>query len=73
MSTQGDTTIKDASIPFPKLAAPAQRALSSEGLKSLNDLSKVRLDDIRKLHGIGQNALHQLTVAMEAAGLKFAD
>src|SRR5690349_4280731 len=48
---------------FPKLAAPAQRALAGAGYTSLEHLAKVSEDEIKNLHGIGPNALKQLRAA----------
>jgi hypothetical protein len=59
---------------FPsQLAQPARRALAGAGYTCLEDLTKVREAEIRKLHGIGVNALTQLRDALEAYGLTFAD
>ena len=58
---------------LPKLSAPAHRALASAGYVRLEQLSKVSEADIKKLHGIGPNALKQLRNALEAKGLSFSD
>ena len=58
---------------LPKLAAPAQRALAGAGYTRLEQLTTVSEDDIKKLHGIGPNALNQLRRALAARGLSFAD
>lgn len=57
---------------FPKLAAPAQRALAGAGYRSLEQLTKVTEDEIKGLHGIGANALETLRRALEERGLSFA-
>lgn len=57
---------------FPKLAAPAQRALAQAGYSRLEQLSKVSEANIKKLHGIGPNALQQLRRALSEKGLSFA-
>jgi hypothetical protein len=57
---------------FPKLAAPAQRALAGAGYTRLEQLTQVSEDEIRKLHGIGPDALDQLRSALAARGLSFA-
>lgn len=58
---------------FPaKLAAPAQRALAGAGFTRLEELAKVSETDLKKLHGIGPNALKKLRDALEAIGLSFA-
>jgi hypothetical protein len=57
---------------LPKLAAPARRALAGAGYTHLEQLTQISEDEIRKLHGIGPNALDQLRRALEARGLSFA-
>ena len=59
-------------IPFEKLAAPAQRALQGAGYSTLQQLSKVRENEIAKLHGIGPNALAELKQELAAHDLSFA-
>jgi DNA integrity scanning protein DisA with diadenylate cyclase activity len=57
---------------FPaKLGAPAQRALAGAGFTRLEELAKVSEAEIKKLHGIGPNALKKLRDALEAIGLSF--
>ena len=57
---------------FPKLAAPARRALSGAGFTRLEQLTKVSESAIIDLHGIGPNAIEQLRHALAARGLSFA-
>lgn len=57
---------------LPKLAAPAQRALASAGVRRLAHLTKFSEDEIKHLHGIGPNALKQLRNALRAKRLAFA-
>ncbi len=45
---------------LPKLSAPAQRALAGAGIQNLRQLSKFSESEIKKLHGIGPNALNEL-------------
>lgn len=56
---------------FPKLAAPAQRALANAGIKNLKQLAKFSEAEIKELHGIGPNALVALRAALKAKGLLF--
>ena len=56
---------------FPKLAAPAQRALSGAGYTRLEQLAKISEAEIKALHGIGPNALKQLKEALASKGLSF--
>ena len=54
------------------LARPAQRALAAAGISSLAHLAKLSEAEVKRLHGIGPNALDQLRRAMGAKGLTFA-
>ena len=56
---------------FPKLAAPAQRALAAAGVRRLNDLTKFSEAEIKGWHGIGPNAIEQLRGALKEQGLNF--
>lgn len=58
---------------LPRLAAPAQRALSAAGIQQLKDLTTYSVDEVRQWHGIGPNALDQLSRALAEKGLSFAD
>jgi DNA-directed RNA polymerase alpha subunit len=55
------------------LAQPARRALANAGYLRLEQLARLSENDIKKLHGIGPNALAQLRRAMAEIGLSFAD
>jgi hypothetical protein len=56
---------------LPRLAAPAQRALASAGVRNLGQLTKFSENEIKHLHGIGPNALKELKRTLEAQGLSF--
>ena len=56
---------------LPKLAAPAHRALDAAGIRSLEQLTRYSEDQIRRLHGIGPNALVSLRRALAENGLSF--
>ena len=58
---------------FPKMSAPALRALNNAGYTRLEQLTGVTEAEIKKLHGMGPNALGKLQVAMKDAGLSFAE
>ena len=58
---------------FPKLSAPAHRALASAGISRLEQLTKFSEAEIKRLHGIGPNALEQLRRALAAKRLSFAN
>lgn len=63
----------DVESDLPKLAAPAQRALSGAGITRLEQLANMSEAQIKELHGIGPNALKGLRTAMTAKGLAFKE
>ncbi len=56
---------------FPKIGAPAMRALNGAGYTRLSQLSKATETDLLKLHGLGSKAIRILREAMAAKGLAF--
>lgn len=54
------------------MSAPARRALESEGIRTLQQLSLRTEKDLLKLHGFGPASLAGLRNALEKAGLSFA-
>ena len=56
-----------------KLSQPAQRALAGAGIQNLKQLAKFSEAEIKRLHGIGPNAMEQLRAALAAKGLSFAE
>jgi hypothetical protein len=56
---------------FPKLSAPAQRALAAAGVQRLEQLTKFSEAEVSKWHGIGPNAINALRAALSAHGLSF--
>ena len=57
----------------PKLGAPAERALAGAGIKNLKHLTKFSEAEIKKLHGVGPNALGKLRQALAEKGLSFKE
>ena len=55
----------------PKLGAPAERALASAGIQTLEQLTHFSETEIKNLHGVGPNALGKLRAALAAHGLSF--
>lgn len=55
-----------------KLSAPARRALIGAGCTHLEQVARLSETEVRKLHGIGPNALAQLRRALAEKGLTFA-
>ncbi len=53
------------------VAAPARRALSNAGIRTLADLAKHREKDVAELHGMGPKALGILRAEMKRAKLSF--
>ena len=58
---------------LPRLAQPAQRALAGAGIQHLQQLTKFSEAEIKRLHGIGPNALKSLHRALAEKGLSFAN
>lgn len=56
-----------------ELSAPARRALESQGITSLQQLSQYSEKEIMKLHGMGPSSLPKLRKALQSKGLKFKD
>jgi uncharacterized protein YdhG (YjbR/CyaY superfamily) len=56
---------------FPKLGAPARRALSAAGYTRLDQLAHVSEPDLEKLHGMGPTAIAALREALYERGLAF--
>lgn len=56
-----------------RLSQPAQRALTRARIQSLIQLTKFSETEIKKLHGIGPNAMKQLQEALAAKGYSFAE
>jgi hypothetical protein len=62
----------EPSTDFPKLAAPARRALANAGYTRLQQLTQVTEAELLALHGLGPNAVRALREALQARGLAFA-
>jgi DNA-directed RNA polymerase alpha subunit len=56
---------------LPKLASPAQRALAAAGITQLAQLTRMSETELARLHGIGQNAINTLRLALSEKGLSF--
>lgn len=65
--------MKEIKRTFPQnLTKPAQRALLSQGISILNDLSRFTKAEIKALHGIGPDALEKITNEMFEEQISFA-
>lgn len=62
---------KHASDPFPKIGAPAIRALEEAGYTSLKQLTTVSEVELGRLHGMGPKALQILREALKSKGWSF--
>lgn len=60
-----------ASSQFPRIGAPAMRALTAAGYTRLKQLTSVSEEEISQLHGMGPKALGILRDALQAEGLSF--
>ncbi len=56
---------------FPKISAPAMRALDSVGIETLKDLTKFTEKELLNLHGMGPKAFGILKKEMEMRGFSF--
>ena len=56
---------------FPKLSAPARRALSGTGYTRLDQLAQVSEADLERLHGMGPTAITALREALHQRALSF--
>ena len=63
--------VKDNRTGFPKLSAPASRALAAAGYTRLDQLADVSEADLEKLHGLGEKAIAALGEALHERGLSF--
>ena len=54
---------------FPKLPAPARRALAGAGYSSLEQLAHVSQSELETLHGMGPSALAAIRLALEERGM----
>ncbi|MQR96181.1 DNA-directed RNA polymerase subunit alpha C-terminal domain-containing protein [Fictibacillus phosphorivorans] len=64
--------MRNSNLPA-KLAKPAERALTSAGISTIEQLTDWRESDLKKLHGMGPKALGQLLAALQERGLSFKD
>jgi hypothetical protein len=55
------------------LASPARRALAQAGCERLEQVARLSEAEVRRLHGVGPNAVAQLRRALAERGLSFAD
>ena len=53
------------------MAAPVRRALTQEGIETLEQLSKWTEEDLLSLHGVGPTAIPRLNKALKEKGLSF--
>jgi uncharacterized protein YdhG (YjbR/CyaY superfamily) len=65
--------IKHHNHDFPKIGAPATRALIVAGYSRLNQLTKITEAELGQLHGMGPKALGILRETLRARNLSFAE
>lgn len=56
---------------LPKISKPAQRALDSINVKTLEDVARYSEAELLELHGFGPKGIRILREAMDEHGLKF--
>jgi predicted flap endonuclease-1-like 5' DNA nuclease len=57
---------------FPKIGAPAIRALNNAGYTHLEQLTSISESELSKLHGMGPKAIRILRETLEKLGFSFA-
>ena len=63
--------LREDDTDFPKLSAPARRALSGSGYTRLDQLAQVSDSDLKKLHGMGATAIAALRAALDERSRSF--
>ncbi len=63
--------LEKAGVLFPKLSAPATRALQNAKILTLKQLSRWTEKDLLNLHGIGPSSIPPLRNALKRRGLSF--
>lgn len=58
---------------FPKLSAPAHRALAGAGYTRLEQLTRITEAELKKLHGMGPKAIDSLRKALAEKEMSFAE
>jgi hypothetical protein len=58
-----------AEVDFPRIGAPATRALLGAGYRQLTELNGVPRRQLGELHGMGPKALRLLQEALETRGM----
>jgi hypothetical protein len=70
MTRKSETTHPNAAA-FPPVGGPALRALATAGIRSLQQLTEWREQDLLELHGMGPRGIRILGDALSARGLTF--
>ncbi len=60
-------------IEFLKIPKPAQRALLNNGIRTIADLSKRTVEEVKKFHGIGPSTFLVLKQALRQNGITFKE
>ena len=55
------------------IGAPARRALHNAGFVHLEQFTKVKMDEVLKLHGVGPKAFDIIQRSLNEKGLTFAN
>jgi hypothetical protein len=58
---------------FPKMSAPARRALANAGYSELELLTDTSETELRRLHGMGPSAIRAVRAALADRGLALRD
>ncbi len=66
-----EANLQKAGVLFPKMSAPAARALKNAKISTLKDLSRWSEEQIGELHGMGPSTIPSLRSALKKSGLSF--
>ena len=64
---EGNSISFDELLKSVKLSAPAQRALKSAKITSVEDLKKWKEEDLIELHGMGPTAIPKLNILLQTS------
>ena len=70
---KGNSAMTDETPLLPPVGAPATRALTAAGYRTLADLDGVSRTSLLALHGVGPRAMRILEEALAARGMALAD
>ncbi|MBP7134375.1 DUF1801 domain-containing protein [Patescibacteria group bacterium] len=71
VASRVEVNLQKAGMLFPKMSAPAARALKNAKIVTLKDLSRWSEKELSMLHGMGPSTIPSLRSALKKSGLSF--